>query len=377
MMCSLAMVCLTCILWNARCGAQVNSDQVIGLLKATGTHPKNLQCNGNTPKATCKASIAHRTASNWTTMSSFHVAGTYRSPSQTCGAGEDGVVRLTNPGLNFVQVVLCTQFDNVSNACNAAGVRMCNAGPSLVPPNASSAKFYNISSANLQAIAFVPWSTQALSFHKLHMDGGLLWGPIPPHSEPEITVQYSGLDKGVLCDSTADCFDGTCSSGVCKSNPTPPPPPPPPPAPPIVPPTAATCVLTGAWRQKGAMSTPPSGSIAVPPTLRSTGGEINVTATGAGAFAFTCASHDHECPGGLAASNGTGTLATSGQGVSVKLFNGTTYTGVVNSTYLCNLITFLAPAPSGGTPVTWERTLTRTPPPFDLKVTPMPNIPVL
>eukprot|EP00040_Diaphanoeca_grandis_P035608 m.224407 g.224407 ORF g.224407 m.224407 type:complete len:791 (-) comp33428_c2_seq3:304-2676(-) len=312
-------------------------------------------------------------------------AGQLNGPPQQCGSTA-GVIHITNPGRTSVVPYLCGKL-NTDNTCDASMIVACHGLLAMVPPNIT-VKYYNTSLSNTpepgqyqtQAVAFKFWSTQPMSYHALNLTNMTTWTALPAKSEPDVVVPYPpGSLDSVLCDTSDDCPEANeCVTTMCRAPPQPVPPTPQPtpaPVPPLPFPVASACGLVGAWEQNGAVSFALNNGTALPhPTSMFDGGRINITAADTkvpGAFDFVCTSSGTGCPGQVKSTNGTGLLSTTDDSVTITTFDHQTFEGVVNNTYVCDLVTFLnTPTPKPGEKAaTWQRKTTHPSPPLDLSVT--------
>ena len=80
------------------------------------------------------------------------------------------------------------------------------------------------------------------------------------------------------------------------------------------------------------------------------------TAFGDVPFSWVCASRSGECLGMMGASNGTGTLSSTDNSATIRLFNGSEFAAVVNDTVNCGpiVLTSVRPVPSKP-PASWTR----------------------
>lgn len=325
-----------CVITNNR----VNPDQSIGLMNSKTTQAKGLQCHGNTPKANCNPT-------RLATISDVF-AGVRTAPGCKSSFAKSGVFHITNPGLNAVQLLLCTSYDNVSSTCAPEAVVACDSSfMALIDANVSRVKYYNVSSDSTQAYAFAFWATQALSYHELESVPRTIWLSVPPGAEPEINVTYpDSPPRGVYCDSDLDCINAKCDK-VCQS--PPPPLPPPPPFPPIPIPAATDCELNGSWG-----SHPKA--------------DINISTTSTkGTVSFVCVSHTEGCIGWSRNNSGLIVLSETDNTVLFKLTNGTAIPGLINNTYTCQLMTILDTTASK-MPIEWSKKRAASAPPFNLNV---------
>lgn len=283
-----------------------------------------------------------------------------RAPQQ---AGTQ-LVYVYNTGLNPVRLHPIVQ--NVTWPCS-----------SLLPANVTDLKV-NIS-ANASAVLASYHSTQSFSYHPLVSPANASFAfPVG-----EISIPYP-RNGSMLCDSDADCpgAAGTCETQkqphMCK-DPTPKPPPPPKPQPtpaPVPVPTASQCNISGWYKQ--------SGSQIQPPPLRwqhSSQAFVNITMdkprssslpsvlSGDATFSWVCTSDKGECLGLLSSTNGTGTLSSTSNQMTVRTFNGSEFQAVVNDTVNCGplVLTSVRPDPSKP-PASWTRDGPPAPRRWDLEV---------
>eukprot|EP00039_Didymoeca_costata_P032502 m.38098 g.38098 ORF g.38098 m.38098 type:complete len:782 (-) comp9387_c0_seq3:941-3286(-) len=284
------------------------------------------------------------------------------SPACHTNLQSEGIVlRITNPVLNKVQPIICTA-PNASSGCPQEMQSPCDLPKGFILANDTS-KYYNVSK-NATSVAFVFWSTQPLSFHKLKNTPMSVFVPLTStiEGEPAVTVPVPSTGNGPLCDSENDCEGhGTkCTNNKCI------PTPPSPPSPPVIPPpislpAASVCNITGSYRQTG--------------TLMSRFGLdhsedalINISQVGVSTYDFVCVSKKMHCFGGVNLAHGTITLSTTDNTLILKPNTTSSVSGLVNNTLLCNLITIIGAGTKGEVAPFWQSTAKPSPPPFDLKV---------
>ena len=273
---------------------------------------------------------------------------------------------VVNPGLNLVNVLVCTAQPPSEENCGSAASPFIYACPGVTfTGNATS--YLNLTVA-ATAIVYEYHTVSPFSFHPVKSISPLptaQW-PGPRGSFYVTTIPYPNNGTGVLlCDENADCPGGA----TCVGSPTPPrcgpvpsplPSPSPPPLPPPArPPPAAACNITGRWEQHN-LTTAAAALPEIPADAF-----ITISPASAGVYDFQCVSSHWLCPGGVSGTlNGSISLSESDSTMTLTPFSGPALAGVVNNTYSCGIMSVFW----DGYGVEWKSDNPAPPPVLNLNV---------